>query len=32
MNLVDYVTVGQRNWYDHEQEEDVEDGHFWCME
>ena len=23
MNLVDYATLRQRNWYDHEQEEDI---------
>ena len=32
MDLIEYRTIRQGNWYDHPRDEDIEDRSFWCLE
>ena len=32
MNLGDYSSMRQRNWFDEPRDEDIENPHFWCKE
>ena len=32
MDLIEYRTIRQGNWYDHARDEDIEDMSFWCLE
>ena len=32
MDLIEYRTIRQGNWYDQPRDEDIEDRGFWCLE
>ena len=32
MDLIEYLTIRQGNWYDQPRDEDIEDRGFWCLE
>ena len=32
MNLIEYSTMRQRNWFDEPRDQDIENRHFWCKE